>query len=130
MGNLDWTFILTVVLTGLLVVFIALILLVVIVQLFGKLMVVLNDAATTRKQREAVAPKASPTPPAVPAPQVVEVVSDGLSGDIVAAITGAISAILAEEGTGKTYVVRSIQRTRGGKSAWSAAGIMENTRPF
>ncbi len=120
--NVDWTFTMAVVLTGLVVVFAALVLLVLVIYLFGKI------AASVK--RGASAPKAEKKPAPAPKPQVVEVVSEGLSDDVVAAITGAISAILAEEGDGKSYVVKSIKRVRKNRLAWGRAGAVESTRPF
>jgi hypothetical protein len=38
--------------------------------------------------------------------------------------------ILAEEGSGKSYVVKSIKRVRKGSSAWANAGLADNIRPF
>lgn len=115
------------VLTGLAVVFLALIILVVIIWCFGKIM----DSVNSRKSAAASAPveKTAPVPKA-PAPKVVEVASDGLSDEVVAAITAAITAILNEEGDGKSYVVRSIKRVRKNRRAWGKAGVEENTRPF
>ena len=115
------------VLTGISVVFLALILLVFVIWLFGKIMDTINAAAQQKKQAPP-APKAAPQP--APAPQVVEVASDGLSDEIVAAITAAVSAVLAEEGDGKTYEVRSIKRIRNNRRAWGKAAVQENTRPF
>ena len=61
---------------------------------------------------------------------MVEVAAEGLSDEVIAAITGAISAILAEESDGKSYVVKSIKRVRKNRFAWGRAGAVENTRPF
>lgn len=117
-----------VVLTGISVVFLALVLLVFVIWLFGKIMDTVNAASQQKKQQAAApAPKAAPAPPA---PQVVEVASDGLSDDIVAAITAAVSAVLAEEGDGKIYEVKSIKRIRNNRRAWGKAAVQENTRPF
>ena len=121
--DVDWGFTMAVVLTGMVVVFVALILLVLIIYLFGKLM----DSLLHREVPKAEKP---PKPAPVPKPQVVEVASQGLSDEVIAAITGAISAILAEEGDGKSYVVRSIKRVRKNRHAWGKAGIEESTRPF
>ena len=115
------------VLTGLAVVFLALIILVVIIWCFGKIM----DSVKSKKSAASNAPAAKVAPaPKAPAPKVVEVASDGLSDEVVAAITAAITAILNEEGDGKSYVVRSIKRVRKNRRAWGKAGVEENTRPF
>ena len=48
--------------------------------------------------------------------------------EIAAVITAALAAILAEEGDGKSYVVKSIRRVRSSGSAWRNAGLAENIR--
>ncbi|NLC78656.1 MAG: hypothetical protein GX683_02880 [Ruminococcaceae bacterium] len=54
---------------------------------------------------------------------------NGVSAEIVAASSGAIAVIC-----GGNAVVKSIKRSTravsGGRSAWSTAGLIENTRAF
>ena len=116
------------VLTGMVVVFIALIILIFLIWAFGKIMSSRNGSSGN-KQQSAAAP-VPPAPKAASVPSVAAAVSDGLSDEVVAAIMGAVSAILAEEGDGKSYVVRSIKRGRRNRGAWGKAGVEENTRPF
>lgn len=60
------------------------------------------------------------------APAPLPVVEQGISGEIVAAIT---AAIVASEGTG--VVVRSIKKKKiSGRNPWAQAANMDNTRPF
>ena len=126
--NFGWSETWATVLTGFVVVFLALILLVIIFWAFGKVM----DNLT--KNSKPAAPAAAPAAPIRSIPEApkmaVEFAADGVSDDVIAAITGAISAILAEEGDGKTYVVRSVKRVRKSRGAWGRAGMEENTRPF
>lgn len=126
--NFGWPETWATVLTGFVVVFLALILLVIIFWAFGKVM----DNLT--KNSKPAAPAAAPAAPIRSIPEApkmaVEFAADGVSDDVIAAITGAISAILAEEGDGKTYVVRSVKRVRKSRGAWGRAGMEENTRPF
>ena len=75
-------------------------------------------------------PKPKKKKDAKPPVPVVEVASDGLTDDVVAAIMAAVSAVLAEEGDGKSYVVKSIKRVRKNRFAWGKAAAVENTRPF
>ena len=117
------------VLTGFVVVFLALILLVIIFWAFGRIMD--NVSGAGKKKQESAKPAQPAAPKAASAPnKVVEVATDGVSDEVIAAITGAISAILAEEGDGKSYVVKSIKRVRKNRRAWGKAGVQENTRPF
>ena len=122
--NVDWGQAVATFFTGIIVVFAALIVLVVIFWAFGKIMENLSKPKEGKnKKQEAEAAPVSP--------KLVEVVSDdGLSDEVVVAITGAVSVILSEEGNGGSFVIKSIKRTRQTSSAWGTAGVIENTRPF
>ena len=122
---MDWTTAFGTVLTGLVVVFIALILLILLLTLFRNIF-----GSVGHKEEEKPAPKPVRAPaPAAPAKPVPVILSDD-EGEVAAAITAALAVILAEEGAGKTYAVRSIKRVRTGRSAWGTAGLTENVRPF
>lgn len=122
---MDWTTAFGTVLTGLVVVFIALILLILLLTLFRNIF-----GSVGHKEEEKPAPKPVRAPaPAAPAKPAPVILSDD-EGEVAAAITAALAVILAEEGAGKTYAVRSIKRVRTGRSAWSTAGLTENVRPF
>lgn len=122
---MDWTTAFGTVLTGLVVVFIALILLILLLTLFRNIF-----GSVGHKEGEKPAPKPVRAPaPAAPAKPAPVILSDD-EGEVAAAITAALAVILAEEGAGKTYAVRSIKRVRTGRSAWGAAGLTENVRPF
>lgn len=118
--NVDWGFTMAVVLTGLVVVFAALVLLVFVIWLFGKIMTAIG-ASGSKAEKKKDAKSAVP---------VVEVASDGLTDEVVAAIMAAVSAVLAEEGDEKPYVIKSIKRVRKNRFAWGKAAAVENTRPF
>ena len=124
---MDWTTALGTVLTGLVVVFIALILLILILVLFRNIFGGLGHKEEAAKP--APKPVHRPAPPA-PAKPAAPVVTSDIDGEVAAAITAALAVILAEEGAGKSYAVRSIKRVRTGRSAWGAAGLSENVRPF
>ncbi len=120
--NVDWGQAVATFFTGMVVVFAALIVLIIILWAFGKIMENIGKSRENKKE-EPQSPPASP--------KLVEVVSDdGLSDEVVAAIAGAVSAILGEEGNHSGFVIKSIKRTRQASSAWGTAGILENTRPF
>lgn len=125
----------SVVITGISVVFIGLIILILLVTLYGKIFEGINKSAEAKAKAKAEAEakakaaeakaevKAAPTAPA-PAP----VVEDGVGEEVVAAIMGALSAMYA--GSGKKPVLKGVKAVKPRRSAWSAAGVMENTRPF
>ena len=98
----------SVVITGLVVVFIGLVLLILLVSIYGKLFDVINGRAA----RKAAAP----------------VVEDGIEEETVAVIMAAISAMSSAEG--KKLVLKSVKTAKPQRPAWSTAGIIDNTRPF
>ena len=125
----------SVVITGISVVVIGLIILIVLVTLYGKIFEGINKSAEAKAKAKAEAEakakaakaeaevKAAPAAPA-PAP----VVENGIEEETVAAIMGALSAMYA--GSGKKPVLKGVKAAKPRRSAWSAAGVMENTRPF
>ena len=95
--------------TGIVLVFLILVLLMAIITLEGKIF----DAMNSKK---AAAPAAAPAKAA--APQV----EAGIPGDVVAAIMAAIYSM----GNGK-YVLKAVRR---GKNGWGKAGVNDTTAPF
>ena len=121
---MDWGFILSVMVTGIAVVFLVLVILIVIM---GKIFESIDNSKKNKTSKEL---PVKPAAPAAPAPVVTED-SDGLTDDVVAAITAAISVVLSSEGEGnKPFVIKSIKRVREARNAWNYAGLVENTRPF
>ena len=140
-----------VIITGLVVVFVALIGLWFIVAIMGKIFTAISQKKQPQKPVQPAPPapqQASVQPPAIrvadapaPAPvvqQPVMAVEDGIGDEIVAVITAAIAAMTgspvipvpAVEGPAleSGFVVRSIRRTE--RTAWSQAGLAQNTQPF
>ena len=107
--------------TGIVLVFAILVLLMAIVTLEGKIfdgMNVKKAAAKAAVQKAPEAKSAAPVQQAAPAP----VVEEGIPGDVVAAIMAAIHAM----GNGK-YTLKAVRRSRNG---WSKAGVNDTTAPF
>ncbi|MBQ8965842.1 OadG family transporter subunit [Ruminococcus sp.] len=132
--DLDGGTIASVVITGISVVFIGLIILILLVTLYGKVFEVINakaDAKAKAKAEEEAKAKAAEAKKeevkAAPAP-AAPVVEDGIEEEVVAAIMGALSAMYA--GSGKKPVLKGVKAVKPRRSAWSAAGVMDNTRPF
>lgn len=119
----------SVVITGIVVVFIGLVLLILLVSIYGKIFDVINNRAArkaeeAKKAAEAEKAAAKPEPVKVAAP----VVEDGIEEEIVAVIMAAISAMSSAEG--KKLVLKSVKTAKPQRPAWSTAGIIDNTRPF
>lgn len=119
---MDLGFDVVVTITGIVLVFLILILLMAIITLEGKIFDSMNAKKKAAKEA-AKAPAAQPAAPvqqaaAAPAPQVEE----GIPGDVIAAIMAAIHAM----GNGK-YTLKAVRRSKNG---WGNAGVNDTTAPF
>ena len=119
---MDLGFDVVVTITGIVLVFLILILLMSIITLEGKIFDSMNAKKKAAKEA-AKAPAAQPAAPvqqaaAAPAPQVEE----GIPGDVIAAIMAAIHAM----GNGK-YTLKAVRRSKNG---WGNAGVNDTTAPF
>ncbi len=119
---MDLGFDVVVTITGIVLVFLILILLMAIITLEGKIFDSMNAKKKAAKEA-AKAPAAQPAAPvqqaaAAPAPQVDE----GIPGDVIAAIMAAIHAM----GNGK-YTLKAVRRSKNG---WGNAGVNDTTAPF
>ena len=61
-------------------------------------------------------------------PLLLSEIEDGIEEEVVAVIAAAIAAMGAS--SGKKLALRSIKTAKSSRSAWAAAGIADNTRPF
>lgn len=120
----------TVVVAGMSIVFAVLIILIIIFNLYGKIVSKLEGSSKAHRNSKTEAKEenltfsvpAASVVPSAPAP----VVEQGISAEVVAAIT---AAIVASEGPG--VVVRSVKRVNvGSRNPWAAAAVADNTRPF
>jgi sodium pump decarboxylase gamma subunit len=120
--TMDLGFDVVVTITGIVLVFLILILLMAIITLEGKIFDSMNAKKKAAKEA-AKAPAVQPAAPvqqaaAAPAPQVEE----GIPGDVIAAIMAAIHAM----GNGK-YTLKAVRRSKNG---WGNAGVNDTTAPF
>lgn len=129
-GNIDMNFeyVASVVITGITVVFIGLVLLVVILLLFGLISKAKRKSAdkkaelkNTGKTADTSISKVEPVKPTLE-------IEDNIEEEIVAVITAAIAHM--SEKSGKRLALKSIKTAKPQRTAWAAAGLMDNTRPF
>lgn len=121
-----------VILTGFVVVFAVLILLILIIKLYST--IVQKAQGTGKKKKEKVKIKetekssqaVNSAPVSVQSTASNEI-SDGVSDEIVAVISAAVATMYGSSGKAK---IKSIKKSNGGRSAWANAGILNNTRPF
>ena len=114
-------------LTGILVVFLILALLIFFFWLLGTLFKAV-DKSKKKKQEAAAAAKAQEVVQKVVEEPAVEEIDEVDDGELIAVISAAIAAYTDDEG----FTIKSVRKHDGkrARSAWSAAGITENTRPF
>lgn len=127
MGNIDWALVASVVVTGLVVVFLALVILIVAVSIIGKIFTAIDNKKKAPKNVESESVNVSkPSSTEV----VLEVSSQDDSDEIIAAITAAISVVMESEGNKKPFVIKSVKRVSGVRNVWNQAGLIENTQPL
>lgn len=119
--------------TGIVIVFAMLILLVGILILFGKISEAAQNASAKKAEKvraAAIAAMATQDSDSVEEKTVAAVVQDsnGLSEEVVAVISAAVATMYM--GSNKNPVIKAIKKSAGRRSAWANAGIADNTRAF
>ncbi len=117
-------------LSGLVIVFSMLLLLVLVICVFGWVGSAVGKNAAGRAEKKAKkAEKAADAAAAEPAAQVpvITVESDD-DTEIIAVISAAVAMMY--EGTGIKPVIRSVKPSASSRSAWARAGINDNVRAF
>lgn len=126
--QMDMSYVFAVVVTGLVVVFIGLILLILFITAIGK---IFEASSQKKKTKETAVVRSEPVKAAVQADEdyneETELADDG---EVIAAIAAAVA--MMAEADGKTYRISSVRPARKAQSgnAWAMAGIRENTNPF
>lgn len=119
-----------VVLTGFVVVFAMLILLIFIIKIYSAIVQKAQSAGSnSKKGKKNKDEKPAEKPAAAPAPVVTaSAATDGISDEIVAVISAAVATMY---GSSEKARIKSIKKSSdGGRSAWAKAGVLDNTRPF
>lgn len=122
---MDWGFIIAVVITGLIVVFAALIVLIICIYVINAIIGLFTKKGEKKSGDDT---EKTTAPKAVEKQAVTQaaVIESGISGGVVAAIAAAIAMLTG----GKKAIIRSIKRSGNDRSVWATAGIVENTKPF
>ena len=118
------SFAILVTLTGIFIVFAALIFLAFCIAAMGKILGGLKKPTDNTKNDVASA-QSKAVAPATNAPAKL-----ATEGEIPGVVLAAISAAVAVMMEGKPFAVRSVKRSKAARPAWAMAGIVENTRPF
>lgn len=119
-----------VVLTGFVVVFAMLILLIFIIKIYSAIVQKAQSAGSnSKKGKKNKDEKPAEKPAAAPVPVVTaSTATDGISDEVVAVISAAVATMY---GSSEKARIKSIKKSSdGGRSAWAKAGVLDNTRPF
>lgn len=120
---MDWSYVFTVVLTGMVVVFLGLVLLIAAITIMGKIF----EALRASKNDTKPAPAPKPAVPAKPAPAAVPAASTD-DDEVIAVIAAAVAAMAEADGT--VYAIKSVKRSAPRRNAWGAAARSEMTSSF
>lgn len=127
---------LTVLITGLVVVFLMLIFLTLVIKGYSSAVHSLQSKQNKEAPRNRVQPVSQPEPvqasgssPAAPETEEGPFVEEGIPGEVLAALAAAAYVTIPDG------VVTSVRRAapaapQRSRSAWGMAGLLENTRPF
>ncbi len=120
-------------LAGFGIVFAALVILVFVIFLFGRIFEAMHQKKKNKESAQAAtqAPKSAPAVKAVPVPKATPPAASSDEDEVVAAIMAAIAMMSAADG--KTYKIRSIKPAAGrleGRAAWAMDGRRQNVMPF
>ena len=118
-----------VVLTGFVVVFAMLILLILIIKIYSTIVQKAQSAGSNRKKEKKNTEEKPAEKPVAHAPAVAaKNVTEGISDEVVAVISAAVATLY---GSSEKAKIKSIKKSSdGGRSAWAKAGVLDNTRPF
>lgn len=139
MEEITWGNTLSVVLTGLVVVIAALVILIFLVWLMGKIFIAIGNKKNKeqeqqkqdarRQAQQAMADQAK-------ADQVkteqagTGQIEEGIPPEVVAAISAAVAVVMEESAPGAAYTIQRVQRAGVGRSAWGNAGLAAQLSPF
>lgn len=121
--EMQMDYVIAVVITGLVVVFLGLILLIAFISAIGAVFKKINKKKAVTLEKPAEAPKAAVKP--------VSAASDNDSDEVIAVISAAVAMMAASDGT--AYRIKSVKAASANgssRSAWAAAALRETTNPF
>ncbi len=117
----------SVVITGMVVVFIGLILLIACVAVYGKIFQTINNKKVKKTQDASLKNELEYKKEQDGSVLSVSV-EDGIDEEIVAVISAAVAAM--SDKNGKKMIVKSVRNAKPSRPVWANAGIADNTRPF
>lgn len=126
--QMEMSYVIAVVITGLVVVFLGLVLLIAFISLIGKIFSVIekkrSEKSADKVSEITAAPKPVPAASAAPAAAADD-------DEVIAVISAAVAMMAAADGT--AYRIKSVKAASpngSSRSAWAMAGLRETTNPF
>lgn len=116
----------TILLTGFVVVFAVLLVLIGVIKLYGTIIYNLQNKNRAKAKKKVVVEKVEPPVPAAPQPADVFQPEEEEDDALIAVISAAVYSVMSSD----KVRIRSIRRAPAGRSAWRAAGLSDNTRAF
>lgn len=123
--QMEMSYVIAVVITGLVVVFLGLVLLIAFITAIGAIFKKIDQ-----KKAAAKAAEAAEKPAEAPKAAVQPVASSSDDDEVIAVISAAVAMMSAADGT--SYRVKSVKASKSvsAGNAWAAAGLRESTAPF
>lgn len=119
-----------VVLTGFVVVFAMLLLLIFIIKIYGSIIMKVQQSGKKKKDKAAMKQHFEhPAAVSKSAPVIAEQTAgdEGIDGEIIAVISAAVASMYDSP---EKVRIKSVKKSGAVRSAWSNAGLLDNTRPF
>ena len=126
--DMNFEYVTSVVITGITVVFIGLILLVVILLLFGLISKVRKKTVGKKVRTDSEIKADKVVLPSEKIASAAPEIEDDIEEERVAVISAAIAHMSAK--SGKKLTLKSVKTAKPQRTAWAAAGLIDNTRPF
>lgn len=124
--QMDMPYVFAVVITGLVVVFLGLVLLIAFISVIGKIFSVIEKKRAEKASAKEAAP---PKQKSAPMPAAAASASD--DDEIIAVISAAVAVMSEADNTAyRIKSVRAVSSKASSRSAWAAAGMRESTAPF
>ena len=116
-----------VILTGFVVVFSVLLLLIGVIKLYSLIVGKAQSIGSKRTVKSSAPALKLPAVERQPEPETeAQPTEEGIPEEVVAVIAAAVATMYGSQGKAK---IKRIKRA-GGRSAWANAGVLDNTRPF
>ena len=139
MEEITWGNTLSVVLTGLVVVFAALVILIFLVWLMGKIFIAIGNKKNKEQEQQKQDARRQAQQAMDDQAKADQVkteqagtgqIEEGIPPEVVAAISAAVAVVMEESAPGAAYTIQRVQRAGTGRSAWGNAGLAAQLSPF